>query len=168
MTYSARVGGQVKMDWCGDNKTLDAQGRAEGHLNFSKALNATGRPMAFELCRGPYEKMDHWVRTAFPVLASPHCHAATSMLEAFLFCHVQGYADQAAQLWRADGDHHDSFSHTLEQLAAIKGKNTWSGPHGWAYSKHHSTIRLARALSIPSIEPCASASNLTVRAAVAQ
>jgi alpha-galactosidase len=144
MTHSARVGGQVKMDWCGDNKTLDAQGRAEGHLNFSKALNATGRPMAFELCRGPYEKMDHWVRTAFPVLASPHCHTATSMLEALLFCRVQGYADQVAQLWRADGDHHDSFSHTLEQLAAIKGKNTWSGPHGWAYSKHHSTIHLAR------------------------
>ena len=30
------------MDWCGDNKTLDAAGRAEGHLNFSRALNATG------------------------------------------------------------------------------------------------------------------------------
>ena len=29
-------------------------------------------------------------------------------------------ADSIAQLWRADGDHHDSFSHTLEQLAAIK------------------------------------------------
>ena len=40
------------------------------------------------------------------------------------------------QLWRASGDHHDTFSHTLEQLAAIKGKNTWSGPYGWAYSKH--------------------------------
>lgn len=52
----------VKMDWCGDNKTLDSQGRAEGHLNFSRALNQTGRPMAFELCRGPYQKMDHWVR----------------------------------------------------------------------------------------------------------
>ena len=94
----------VKMDWCGDNRTLDAAGRAEGHLNFSRALNATGRKMAFELCRGPYEKMERW-----------------------------GYADQVAQLWRADGDHHDSFSHTLEQLAAIKGKHTWSGPYGWAY-----------------------------------
>ena len=56
-----------------------------------QALNATGRPMAFELCRGPYEKMQDW-----------------------------GYADSVAQLWRADGDHHDSFSHTLEQLAARK------------------------------------------------
>ena len=76
----------------------------DGHKNFSLALNATGRPMAFELCRGDYEKLDKW-----------------------------GYAPGIAQLWRADGDHHDSFSHTLEQLAAIKGKSTWSGPFGWAY-----------------------------------
>ena len=88
----------VKMDWCGDNKTI------EGHTNFSRALNATGRPMAFELCRGDYETLPNW-----------------------------GYAPGIAQLWRADGDHHDSFSHTLEQLAAIKGKSTWSGPFGWAY-----------------------------------
>jgi alpha-galactosidase len=64
----------VKMDWCGDNKTLDAAGRSEGHLNFSRALNATGRHMAFELCRGPYEKLAGW-----------------------------GYAPSVAQLWRADG-----------------------------------------------------------------
>ena len=88
----------VKMDWCGENKSI------AGHQNFSRALNATGRPMAFELCRGDYEKLDHW-----------------------------GYAPGIAQVWRADGDHHDSFSHTLEQLAAIKGKSTWSGPYGWAY-----------------------------------
>ena len=49
---------------------------AAGHKNFSKALNNTGRPMAFELCRGDYEKMPNW-----------------------------GYADSVAQLWRADGDH---------------------------------------------------------------
>ena len=30
-------------------------------------------------------------------------------------------------VWRAAGDHHDSWEHTLEQLAAIKGKGTWSG-----------------------------------------
>ena len=28
---------------------------------------------------------------------------------------------------------HDSFSHTLEQLDAIAGKQSWSGPYGWAY-----------------------------------
>jgi alpha-galactosidase len=104
MGHETRAAQYVKMDWCGDNKTLDAEGRSEGHLNFSRALNATGRPMAFELCRGPYEKLPEW-----------------------------GYAPSAAQLWRADGDHHDSFSHTLEQLAAIKNKSQWSGPFGWAY-----------------------------------
>jgi alpha-galactosidase len=31
------------------------------------------------------------------------------------------------------GDHHDTFSHTLEQLAAIKGKSNFSKPFGWAY-----------------------------------
>jgi alpha-galactosidase len=88
----------VKMDWCGENKSID------GHVNFSHALNATGRPMAFELCRGDYEKLPNY-----------------------------GYAPSVAQVWRADGDHHDTFSHTLEQLAAIKGKSNWSKPYGWAY-----------------------------------
>ena len=38
-----------------------------------------------------------------------------------------------AQVWRAAGDHHDTWSHTMEQLAAVKGKGNWSGPYGWAY-----------------------------------
>jgi len=75
-----------------------------GHINISHALNQTGRPMVLELCRGTYEKLDNW-----------------------------GYASTIAQVWRANGDHHDSFSHTLEQLAAIKGKSNWSAPYGWAY-----------------------------------
>ena len=107
----------VKMDWCGGVSTrVSSPGflfpshccaqneSAAGHKNFSKALNNTGRPMAFELCRGDYEKMPNW-----------------------------GYADSVAQLWRAAGDHHDTFSHTLEQLDAIAGKQSWSGPYGWAY-----------------------------------
>ena len=60
--------------------------------------------MAFELCRGPYEQLPNW-----------------------------GYAPSIAQVWRADGDHHDTFSHTLEQLAAIQGKSNWSRPYNWAY-----------------------------------
>ena len=47
--------------------------------------------MVLELCRGSYEQLDHW-----------------------------GYAPGIAQVWRADGDHHDGFKFTLEQLAAIK------------------------------------------------
>jgi alpha-galactosidase len=75
----------------------------EGHKNISKAMNSTGRPMVLELCRGDYEQMRDW-----------------------------GYAPGIAQVWRATGDHHDKFSSTLEQVAAITEKHS-SGPYGWAY-----------------------------------
>ena len=39
----------VKMDWCGDTYGHSSE---ELHRNFSKWLNATGRPMHLELCRG--------------------------------------------------------------------------------------------------------------------
>ncbi|KAH8052733.1 alpha-galactosidase [Aureococcus anophagefferens] len=74
----------VKMDWCGDERS------AEGHANFSRALNATGREMILELCRGPYAGEDGW-----------------------------GYAPQIAQVWRAAKDHHDDFSNTLSQINAL-------------------------------------------------
>eukprot|EP01079_Euglenida_sp_SAG-EU17-18_P011582 gene11582-2108_t len=86
------------MDYCG----LDDS--PQGHQEFSKALNATGRQIAFELCRGPYQKEDHW-----------------------------GYAPGVAQVWRATGDHHDEFSSTMDQVNSMKGKSKWSGPYGWAY-----------------------------------
>ena len=89
---------QVKMDYCGGNTSPD------GHMNFSKALNATGRQIVLELCRGPYMKEDHW-----------------------------GYAPGIAQVWRAAGDHHDNFASTLDQLKNLKGRGSWSGPHAWAY-----------------------------------
>jgi hypothetical protein len=76
-----------KMDYCGRNDSI------EGHKNFSKALNATGRPMILELCRGPYTSMDKW-----------------------------GYAPEIAQVWRATGDHHDNFDSTLDQLSKLKGR----------------------------------------------
>jgi hypothetical protein len=60
--------------------------------------------MVLELCRGDYREDDHW-----------------------------GYAPEISQVWRAGGDHHDSWSHTLEQFADIKGKGSWSGSYGWAY-----------------------------------
>eukprot|EP00937_MAST-01D_sp_MAST-1D-sp2_P007303 g7303.t1 len=88
----------VKMDYCGGHDS------PEGHANFSKALNATGRPIVLELCRGPYQDEDKW-----------------------------GYADSVAQVWRATGDHHDEFSSTLDQLDHMKGRGNWSGPFGWAY-----------------------------------
>ena len=88
----------VKMDYCGDDDS------PAGHKNFSKALNNTGRPMVFALCRGPYQQQEKW-----------------------------GYAPDVAQVWRATGDHHDVFSSVLQQLNAVKGRSSWSSPGNWAY-----------------------------------
>lgn len=88
----------VKIDYCGDDDSV------EGHREMSKALNKTGRPISYMLCRGPYQKQDHW-----------------------------GYAPEIAQGWRATGDHHDNFKSTMQQVDAVKGKGSWSKPYGWAY-----------------------------------
>merc|ERR1719469_270309 len=88
----------VKIDYCGKHDS------PEGHKNMSKALNATGRPISYMMCRGPYQKDDHW-----------------------------GYAPEISQGWRATGDHHDNFKSTMQQVNAVKGKGTWSKPYGWAY-----------------------------------
>jgi len=77
---------------------------SEGHKNMSVALNATGRHIGYMLCRGPYHNQDHW-----------------------------GYAPEIAQGWRATGDHHDNFASTIQQVNAVKGKSTWTGPYGWHY-----------------------------------
>jgi len=88
----------IKIDWCGENLNY------ENHIAFGKALNATGRPIWLELCRGTYETEDHY-----------------------------GYAASIAQSWRSDGDHHDNFPSTLSQLKSVEGKSNWYGPYGWAY-----------------------------------
>jgi len=88
----------VKMDWCGDNCN------EAGHEEFSKDLNATGKPIVLELCRGTYQTQSKW-----------------------------GYAPQYAQLWRSSGDHHDNWASTLDEAKSVEGKSSWSGPYGWAY-----------------------------------
>lgn len=94
----------VKIDYCGKDDS------PEGHKNFSRALNATGRPIVLELCRGPYQEQADW-----------------------------GYAPSIAQVWRATGDHHDRFSSTIEQVEAMSRPSIYipgeggSGPYGWAY-----------------------------------
>jgi alpha-galactosidase len=88
----------VKIDYCGSHDS------PEGHKNMSDAMNATGRHMSYMLCRGPYQKEDHY-----------------------------GYAPDIAQGWRATGDHHDNFASTMQQVNSVKGKSTWSKPYGWAY-----------------------------------
>lgn len=92
----------VKLDWCGDHRSV------EGQKNFSAALNATGRPMVLELCRGDYQDQDQW-----------------------------GYAPEIAQVWRAANDHHDKFiddKHgTLHQIQVMANTTAWSGAYGWSY-----------------------------------
>ena len=88
----------VKIDYCGGHDSV------EGHKNMSRALNATGRPISYMLCRGPYQQQKQW-----------------------------GYAPEIAQGWRATGDHHDKFSSVKQQLDAVRGKGNWSKPYGWAY-----------------------------------
>merc|ERR1711939_844007 len=83
----------VKIDYCGNHTSV------EGHVNMSKALNATGRPMGYMLCRGPYSQEDHW-----------------------------GYAPEIAQGWRATGDHHDNFDSTKEQVIALAVTNQHHPP----------------------------------------
>ena len=62
-------------------------------------MNATGRHMALELCRGPYQQQDKW-----------------------------GYAPEVAQGWRTTKDHEDEWKSVLEQIAAVKGRGNWSKP----------------------------------------
>ena len=42
----------VKIDWCGDKDLLKSLDPQVMHSNFSQWLNATGRPIHLELCRG--------------------------------------------------------------------------------------------------------------------
>ena len=79
----------IKIDWCGSNKTNTS------HAEFSKAVNATGRHMVLELCRGPYRDMDKW-----------------------------GYAPQVAQVWRAAGDHHGTAQLQLTLLGMANRNGT--------------------------------------------
>jgi len=88
----------VKMDWCGEQLNY------ENHIAFGKALNATGRPIWLELCRGTYLTENHY-----------------------------GYAFNVSQSWRSSGDHHDSFSSTMNEVKSVEGKSSWYGPYGWAF-----------------------------------
>jgi len=98
---------QTFASWGVDYVKVDYCGRHDsegGHKQLSEAMNKTGRPMVLELCRGPYQAEADW-----------------------------GYAPSIAQLWRATGDHHDSWSSLQQQMQSVRGKGSWSGPYGWAY-----------------------------------
>jgi alpha-galactosidase len=88
----------VKVDWCGGHASV------AGHVNLSRAMNATGKNMVLSLCRGKYAGEDRW-----------------------------GYAPEIAQVWRSDHDHKDNFASTMDQVASVRGKSSWSSPYNWAY-----------------------------------
>jgi alpha-galactosidase len=93
--------------WGVDYVKIDYCGKGDdpaGHHNMSLAMNATKRQMVLALCRGPYQREQDW-----------------------------GYAPEVAQVWRAEGDHHDEFANTMGEVMSVKGKGSWSSPHNWAY-----------------------------------
>jgi alpha-galactosidase len=99
----------VKVDWCGKNLTHPhAQ-----HLEFSQALNATGRAMLYQICRG-YDGPD-----CDSIVQSPW---------------VPGLSQEA----RATNDHHDSWKNsaqTINNLAkAVSAGNSWTPRVGSASS----------------------------------
>jgi len=89
-----------KMDWCG--KTFGHTSE-ELHRNFSHWLNATGRPMHLELCRG-YEKHP-----------------------------IPDYVAEVAQSWRVAGDNWDFWPHTVETIKDFINVSHLAGPYNWNY-----------------------------------
>jgi len=90
----------VKMDWCGSDLT-NAQ---QQHTEFSNDLNATGRPIWFELCRGYSQPVP------------------------------PPYTAQVAQSWRSTGDHHDNWSNTAGIIEQMSGIAKYGGPYAWNYA----------------------------------
>jgi alpha-galactosidase len=93
-------------DWCGDKEGHTAQ---ELHTNFSHALNATGRSMHLELCRGyPYPP------------------------------DTPAYVAQVANSWRIARDHHDEWADADEHssphaIDSFIGNSRIAGPYNWGY-----------------------------------
>ena len=96
----------VKIDWCGDQEGFSPQ---ELHTNFSRAMNATGRSMHLELCRGyPYPP------------ATPR------------------YVAEVANSWRIARDHHDEWADSdahssPHAIDSFIGNSKIAGPYNWGY-----------------------------------
>eukprot|EP00053_Salpingoeca_punica_P007121 m.65832 g.65832 ORF g.65832 m.65832 type:complete len:421 (-) comp14009_c0_seq1:350-1612(-) len=99
-TFAAWGMGYIKVDWCGNKFGYDS---ITLHSNFSHWLNATGRPMWLELCRG----YDH------PL--------------------IPPYVAQVAQSWRVTGDHQDNWNNTKGVLAAFMKPTNPGVPYAWNY-----------------------------------
>ena len=115
------------MDWCGDDLT----NATEQHTEFSNALNATGRPIWLELCRGydypppPYvaKVANSWRVT----VCITHTHT-THNTERYIYivCTLYTNANQ--------GDHSDDWSSTANAIEKVAGQTGMSGKNNWAYN----------------------------------
>eukprot|EP01084_Bolivina_argentea_P002914 5432_1 len=99
-TFAAWQVDYVKVDWCGENYN---NSKTE-HTEFSNALNATGRHMWLELCRG-------------------YSHHP-----------IPTYVAQVANSWRVTGDHKDKWDNTIDAIEAMAGNTNMSAPYNWAYN----------------------------------
>jgi len=89
----------VKVDWCGGH-TDDPE---KQHTEFSHALNATGRPIWLELCRG------------------------------YSYDPIPPYVAQVANSWRTTGDHQDEWSNTLQVIQSFYQPSNPGVPYAWNY-----------------------------------
>jgi alpha-galactosidase len=89
----------VKMDWCGYDLTNSTQ----QHTEFSQALNATGRHIFFELCRG----CEHCLSSSFLLIPSSYSLPPPA------------YCPEVANSWRVTGDHQDYWASTLYEMTAL-------------------------------------------------
>jgi alpha-galactosidase len=89
----------VKADWCG-KKLTDAE---KQHTELSQGLNATGRPIFFELCRG------------------------------YSYKPIPEYVAQVANGWRTTGDHQDEWSNTKKVIESFFAPSNPGVPHAWNY-----------------------------------
>eukprot|EP00937_MAST-01D_sp_MAST-1D-sp2_P000224 g224.t1 len=87
------------VDWCGGHLT-DPQAQ---HTNLSHWLNATGRPIWLELCRG------------------------------YSYDPIPKYVAEVANSWRTTGDHQDEWGNTLKVIQSFWAPSNPGVPHAWNY-----------------------------------
>ena len=91
----------VKTDWCGKKPNEPEQ----LHTAFSAAMNATGRPMWLELCRG------------------------------YSYDPIPDYVAKVANSWRTTGDHQDEWKNTVQVIKSFWAPSNPGVPYAWNYPR---------------------------------
>eukprot|EP00045_Choanoeca_perplexa_P003505 m.31525 g.31525 ORF g.31525 m.31525 type:complete len:424 (+) comp12082_c0_seq1:254-1525(+) len=89
----------VKVDWCGSD-LFDPKLQ---HTQLSHGLNATGRPIWLELCRG------------------------------YSYDPIPEYVTEVAQSWRITGDHQDEWSNTKKVIQGFMAPSNPGRSYAWNY-----------------------------------